>query len=188
MKLLLLTNVKSKNYNIEQFKSWLDERIAGIDCIISLGNVDKEFFGIINDRLFKNENIVRLGIHAGNDCELLLEKYGFWDLHLKPFTHKNIKFLGYEGVKAKPGEAFFAYTDEQVDDFFDITIKAEVLVTHSPTYMSDPKKGFKTFDLYIRTNNPLFHIFSWQNDTDFTIKGTKCIGVNGIKLIELKHI
>jgi len=132
-----------------------------VDLVCTLGDLD--LFSL--QELQKVTDIPKIGVY-GNHCSGdYFESLGIYNLHLKTFEHKGIKFGGFEGsIRYKQSAYAKMYTQEEARELMKDFPAVDIFLAHSPPYGindepdSSSHQGFFALREYVDSKKPKYFL------------------------------
>lgn len=100
-----------------------------IDLIVTLGDLARE--DIL--QLEHITNIPKVGVYGNHDSGSYMPELGIWDMHLKIWDFKGLRFGGFQGcVRYKPSPTAIMYTQEEANQLMTRFPEVDVFLCHCP--------------------------------------------------------
>ena len=171
-----------------------------IDAVICMGDIYEMELALAKT-IADGMDVPIYGIPGNHEPKTAVSEFGIENIHGKVVEICGVKIAGIGGCpRYKNGDARLFITDEESVSLASNMGKADILVTHSPSYQGFPTgssahKGLKGIDEYIRKNKPKYHFYGHLHSRDvknFTVKEgffkrktiTKQIGVYKMVLFD----
>jgi uncharacterized protein len=143
-------------------------RDNNIDLIVTLGDLTRE------DILQVQEitHIPKIGVYGNHDSGTYMHDLGIWDMHLKIWEYRGIRFGGFQGcVRYKENPDAIMYTQEEAERLMESFPQVDVFLCHCPPRgINDEEEiahqGFDALRNYIERQPPklLMHGHTYPAD------------------------
>jgi len=131
-------------------------RGSNIELIVTLGDLTRE-------DILQVEHIAdipKIGVYGNHDSGSYMPELGIWDMHLKLWDYKGLRFGGFQGcVRYKENPAAIMYTQEEASQMMANFPKVDVFLCHCPPRgINDEEEvahqGFQALRDYIDREQP----------------------------------
>ncbi len=100
-----------------------------IDLIVTLGDLTR--FDLL--QLEQINNIPKIGVYGNHDSGTYMPELGIWDMHLKIWDFKGLRFGGFQGcVRYKENPDAIMCTQEEASKLMANFPKVDVFICHCP--------------------------------------------------------
>jgi uncharacterized protein len=101
----------------------------GIELIVTLGDLNREFL-LPLERVI---NIPKIGVYGNHDSGTYMEGLGIWDMHLKIWDYKGLRFGGFQGcVRYKENPQAIMYTQTEASQMMAGFPPVDIFISHCP--------------------------------------------------------
>lgn len=131
-------------------------RDNNIELIVTLGDLTREDLL----QLEQMNTIPKIGVYGNHDSGTYMPELGIWDMHLKIWDYKGLRFGGFQGcVRYKENPEAIMYTQEEALQMMANFPKVDVFLCHCPPRgINDEEEvahqGFDALRDYIEREQP----------------------------------
>ncbi len=142
-----------------------------IELIITLGDLTCEDILQFEEITY----IPKIGVYGNHDSGNYMPELGIWDMHLKVWDYKGLRFGGFQGcVRYKENPDAIMYTQEEASRMMVNFPKVDVFLCHCPPQgINDEEEvahqGFRALRDYIDYQQPKVLLHGHTYPTDETI-------------------
>jgi Icc-related predicted phosphoesterase len=146
-------------------------RDNNIELIITLGDLTRE--DIL--QLEQITTIPKIGVYGNHDSGTYMPELGIWDMHLKTWDYKGLRFGGFQGcVRYKENPEAIMYTQEEASQMMANFPKVDVFICHCPPRgINDEEEiahqGFNALRDYIEREQPKILLHGHTYPTEETV-------------------
>lgn len=143
----------------------------GIELIITLGDLTRE-------DLLPLEHVTtipKIGVYGNHDSGKYMPDLGIWDMHLKVWDYKGLRFGGFQGcVRYKENPDAIMYTQEEASQLMNGFPKVDVFLCHCPPRGINDEdevahQGFNALKDYIEREQPAVLLHGHTYPTEETV-------------------
>ncbi|MFZ1483767.1 MAG: metallophosphoesterase [Candidatus Saccharimonadales bacterium] len=142
-----------------------------IELVITLGDLTREDILALADI----QHIPKIGVYGNHDSGTYMPELGIWDMHLKTWDYKGLKFGGFQGcVRYKVNPDAIMCTQDEATSLMQNFPAVDVFISHCPPRgINDEEEiahqGFNALRQYIDDQQPKLWLHGHTYPTDETV-------------------